>query len=178
MGMILLHDFFGPIREVFFDLIVCKFENLETISERGLSGLCLSKIVDNSLISVCLLDITVIEVDYGVAVWEDLTLHTIVEYYFFLSVFVHSLNLTIVSNNLLDNLHISGCLVVIMRREFHVKIFSLIFFLAINSTRLGVCRRCLVSADILLISVVFFDSHGCLVAYILLVEHVVVRSDS
>lgn len=106
--MILLHYFFGPIRKVLFDLIVSKFENLKTISKSGLCCPCLSKIIHNFLISVCLLDVIVIEVHYGVAVWEHLTLHTIVEDYFLLSVFVHSLNLTIVSNNLLDNLHISG----------------------------------------------------------------------
>jgi hypothetical protein len=106
--MICLHDFFGPIREVLFDLIVCKFENLEAISEGGLCSPCLSEVIDNSLISVCLLDVIVIEVHYGVAVREYLSLNTIVEDHFFLSVLVHSLNLTIVSNNLLDNLGISG----------------------------------------------------------------------
>jgi hypothetical protein len=108
MAVIYLHDFFGPIREVLFDLIVCKFENLETISKGCLRGSCLSKIIHNSLISVCLLDVIIIEVHYGVVIWEHLTFDTIVEDYLPLSVFVHSLNLTIVSNSLFDNLHISG----------------------------------------------------------------------
>ena len=136
--MILLHDFFCSIREVLFDLIVCKFENLETISEGGLCGPCFSKVVDNPLISVCLLDVIVIEVHYGVAVWEYLTLDTIIKDDFFLSVFIHSLNLTIVSNNLFDNLHITRCLIVIMRREFHIEIFRLIFLLIQNCSRLRI----------------------------------------
>lgn len=138
MVYVVLHDFFGSIREVLFDLVVCKFENLETISEGSLSCPCLSKVVYNSLIRVCLLDVIVIEVHNGVAIWEYLTFDSIVEDDFFLSVFVDSLNLTIISNNLFDDLHISRCLVVILRREFHIEIFSFFFLLIHYSSWLRV----------------------------------------
>lgn len=141
-----------------FDLVVSKFENLKTIRERGLCCLCLSEVVYNSLISIGLLDVIVVEVDNGVSVREHLSLHSIVEDDLFLSVFVDSLNLPIISNYLLDHLHVGGRLAVVVRRELHVVIFSIIFFL----TRLRVLSWHLDAADILLLSVVFFMSDLCL----------------
>ena len=158
--MIVLHDFFGAVREVLFDLVICKFEYLKTISECSLCCPCLGEVVHDSLVSVCLLDVIVIEIHYGVAIWKYFTFDTVVEDYFLLSVLVDSLNLTIVSNYLFDDTGISRCLIVVMRREFHVEIFSLIFILTQHSPRLlRNCRVDLDSADILLISVVFFLSH-------------------
>ena len=78
------------------------------------------------MVGVGLLDIVVIEVDDSVAVGEDFPLNSIVEDDFLLPVLVHSLNLTIMPDDLLDHLHISWVLVVIDLRELHVKVLLLV----------------------------------------------------
>ena len=116
---------------MFFDLIVSEFENLKSIWERGLRGPRLSKVVDDSLISIGLLNIVVIEVDNGVSVWEHLSFDSIVEYDFLLSIFVHSLDLSIVSYDLFHDLHVDRCLAVVLHREFHVEFLILLFLICI-----------------------------------------------
>jgi len=81
-----------------------------------------------------LLDVAVVEVDDGVAVWEHLSLHTVVEDYLFLSVLIHSLDLPIVAYILVDNLHVAWSLVVVLIREFHVELLGI--FVCMDDLRL------------------------------------------
>ena len=118
---------------MFFDLIVSELENLEPIWERGLRGPRFSKVVDDSLISIGLLNIVVIEVDNGVAVGDHLSLDSIVEYDFLLSIFVHSLDLSIVSYDLFHHLHVDRCLAVVLHREFHVEFLIFLFLIGISN---------------------------------------------
>jgi hypothetical protein len=49
----------------------------------------------------------IVEVNYGVAIWEDFSLHPIIEYHLLLPVLVDSLDLTVMANNLLNDLHVA-----------------------------------------------------------------------
>ena len=53
-----------------FDLIVAKFKDLKLVRESSLRCLCLSKEVDNFSVLECLLNVLVVKVNYGVAIWE------------------------------------------------------------------------------------------------------------
>jgi len=72
-----------------------------------LSCPCLSKVVDNLLVRVCLLNVMIVEVNYGVTIWEDFSLNPIIEYHFLLPVLVDSLDLAVMANYLLNDLHIA-----------------------------------------------------------------------
>ena len=63
--------------------------------------LCLGEEVDNFSVLECLLYVLVVEVDYGVAIWEGLTFDTVVENHFFLAILIDALDLTIVAHILL-----------------------------------------------------------------------------
>ena len=127
MNFQILHDLFSSIWEVLLNLIICKFEYLESIRECCLCSFSLGKVVDDLLVWVGLLDIIIIEVDNGVSVGEDFPFDAIIKNYLLLSVFINSLNLTIMTYNLLHNFHVLRILVMINLREFHVKIFLFIF---------------------------------------------------
>lgn len=118
-----LHNLFGTVREVLLNLIVCKLEDLEAVCKGCLSGTSLSKVVNNLLVGVGLLDIAVIEVDNGVAIWKHLPFNAVIEDDFLLSVFVNSLYFSVVAYYLLNNFHVGRLLAVIVRGELHVKLF-------------------------------------------------------
>lgn len=110
------------------DLIVCKLENLETIGESCLGSLGFSKVIDNLLIGIGLFDIVVVEIYYCIAIREDFSFHSIVKNDFFLSIFVDTLNLSIISNDLFGDLHVAYMFVMILRHEFYIIIFIFILF--------------------------------------------------
>jgi len=116
---------------VLLNLIVCKFEYLQAIREGSLCGLGLCKIVDDLLVWVSLLDIIIIEVNNGVPIWEYFPLNAIIKDYLFFAVLVYSLNLAIMSNNLLHNLHVLGVLIVVDLWELHIEVL-LLFFISIR----------------------------------------------
>ena len=70
------------------NLVVGELEHLKTVWEGSLSGLCVCKVVDDALIRIGLLYVVVIEVDYCVTIRENFSLHSIVEDYLLLTVFV------------------------------------------------------------------------------------------
>lgn len=64
---------------MFLYLIIREPKDLESILESGLSSFSLSKVIDNPLIWVGLLNIIVVEVNNGITIREHFPLHTIVE---------------------------------------------------------------------------------------------------
>lgn len=78
------YDLFCTIREMFFNLLIRKFENLKPILIRSLRGLCLSEVVHNSAVWECLFDILICKEDNQIAIWICLTTHPIRKDDFFL----------------------------------------------------------------------------------------------
>jgi hypothetical protein len=139
----ILHYLFGSIWEVFLDLVVREFEDLKAITECGLSSLSFSEVVDNLLIWIGLLYIIIVEIYDGVPIREHFSLHSVIEYNLLLSVFIHSLYLSIISDDLFHHLHVRWALVMILRRELHVIVF--LFFLVV------IRFRCVQSLSLLLL---------------------------
>jgi hypothetical protein len=88
---------------VLFYLVVRKLENLKTVRQRRLDRLRLTEVVNYLLVWVCLLDISVDEVNYLVAVGVSLSADLVCEYDLLLTVLVHPLDLAISSNILVDD---------------------------------------------------------------------------
>jgi len=94
-----LRNSFLSVGVVLFNLLICKFENLKAIRKCSLSCLGLAEVIDDSLIGVGLLDVTVVKVDNSIAVCEGFTTHFVTEDDFFLSIHIHSLNFSVVTIN-------------------------------------------------------------------------------
>ena len=120
---IYLHDLLGLIREMLFNLAVAKFKDLKLVREGSLRRLCLSKEVDDLSVLESLLNILVVEVNYGVTIWEGLTFDTVVENYFFLPILIDALNLTIVAHVLLHDFLVRKRLAMILLWEFKAEVF-------------------------------------------------------
>ena len=118
LTVIYLHYLLGLIREMLFDLVVAKFKDLKLVREGSLRRLCLSKEVDDLSVLESLLNILVVEVNYGVAIREGLTFDTVVENDFFLSILIDALNLAIVAHVLFDHFLVSKRLTMILLWEF------------------------------------------------------------
>ena len=110
---------------MFLNLIVLELKHLQTIWESRLRGLSISKVVDYSLIRVSLLDVVVVEVHDCVPIGEHLSLHPVVEDHLLLPILVQSLNLAIVTDDLLYDFQIRWALVVVLCRELHVVVLLL-----------------------------------------------------
>lgn len=121
-----LHDFFGFIREMLFDLIVAEFEDLELIRERRLSSLSLSEVVDDLAIREGLLDVLVVEVDDCVSVWERFAFDAVVKNDLFFTVLVDSLDLSVMTYILLDYLLVLKGFAVILFRKSETEVFFLV----------------------------------------------------
>jgi len=102
---------------MFLNLAVGEFENLQTIVESSLGRLGLSEVVDYLQVREGLFDVLIIEVNDSVAIWESLTLNAVVEDHFFLSIRVHSLDLAIASDVLIDHFLTGGGLAMVLGRE-------------------------------------------------------------
>ena len=83
-----LPDLFCSIWEMLFSLVVREFEDLQAIGECCLSRFCFGKVVHNFLIGICLFDVVVVEVNYGVPIWEHFSFNSIVEDNFLLTIFI------------------------------------------------------------------------------------------
>jgi hypothetical protein len=70
---------------MFLNLLIRKFEDLQTVRISRLRGFCLCEIVDHSLIREGLLDILICEKHYQIAVREGLSSDSISENDFFLA---------------------------------------------------------------------------------------------
>jgi hypothetical protein len=120
---------------VLLNLVVSKLENLESIRESRLCGLSISKVVDYFLVSIGLLDVVIIKVHYSVAVRENLTLHAIIEDHLLLPIFIKSLDLAIVADDLFNDLHIGWGFIMILRWELHVIVFIFFFIRVLLGSR-------------------------------------------
>lgn len=124
--MVHLHDLFGSVAEVLFDLRVAELEDLQPIVVGGLRGLGLSKVVHYLQVRVRLLDVIIVKVHDGVSVWEGLSSDAVAEDDLFLSIHVRPLDLTVVAYKLL-----SHCIVVvvggamILLQHFHLEVLLL-----------------------------------------------------
>ena len=112
-----LHDLFGSVREVLFDLAVAEFEHLQFIRESCLSCLSLCEEVYDLTIRKSLFDILIVEVDNSVAVWMRFSFDTIIEDDFFLAILINALNFTIMTNILLYNFLVGHSFAVVLLRE-------------------------------------------------------------
>lgn len=106
-----------------FNLLVWKLEHLQTIWISCLSCLCLSKVVHNLLVCVCLLDIAVIEVNNCVAIREGLSTNAIAKNDFFFSINVSTLDFAIIADNLVLNLRVWLFFIMVLVWELHFIIF-------------------------------------------------------
>ena len=104
------------------DLIVAELENLQLVRERSLGRLRLSEVVNYFAIGECLLDVLVVEVDDGVAIWERLSFDSIIEDDLLLSVLVDPLDLSIMPHVLLDYFLVLQGLAVILFGEFETEV--------------------------------------------------------
>ena len=121
-----LHYLLSSIWEVFLNLVISKLENLESIWKCGLRCLGLCKVIDHFLICIGLFNVIVVKVDDSVAIREHLPFDSIVKDHFLLSIFIYSLNLTVVPNYLLHHFVVCWPFVVIVCGKFHVKVFRVI----------------------------------------------------
>ena len=117
-----LHNFFGAILMMLLDLLVRKFEDLKTIWEGALSSLGLIEEVDNPLVCVGLLYISVFEVHYCVSVQESLSAYTIGEDDLFLPIEVQPLYLTVCSPDLALYCDIGVVIIVVFIRIDDIEI--------------------------------------------------------
>ena len=93
----------------------------------GLGGLCVSKVIDNLLVSICLLDVVIVEVDNGVPVRVSFSPHSVGKDHFFFPVQEGSLHLPVVANYLLlDSSIVRILLVVVLTWELHLVVFFLV----------------------------------------------------
>ena len=97
-------DFFRPVREVFLDLIVLEFEDLNTVGEGGLRRLRVREEVDDLASLEALLDVIVLEEDYLVAIRPDFPLDTVGEDYLFLARVIDPLDFSFGTYEFFDQL--------------------------------------------------------------------------
>lgn len=118
-----LHYFFSSVWEMLLNLSIRKLKDLKPIRESALGSFGLCKIVDYLLIWVGLLNVVIIEIDDCVTIWESLSLDPIVEYNFFLAIFIYALDLSISSDMLLNHFHVAGVSIMVFFGEFHIILF-------------------------------------------------------
>lgn len=92
-----------------------------------LCRLSLSKIVNNLLVWIRLLNIVIVKINNCVAIWESLSAHSIAKDYFLLAIEVGALHFTIVADDLVLYLSVWLLLVVVLMREFHLVVLFLVF---------------------------------------------------
>lgn len=107
-----------------FNLFVIEFEDLQSVRHGGLSGLSFMEVVDNSLVGESLLQISVAEVYYRVAVCESLSSYLVAEDNFFLAVQVDSLNFAVCTGCFALDGGILRILVVILKWHAQVPLIT------------------------------------------------------
>jgi len=139
------------------DLRIRELEDLKSIWIGRLGRLGLRKVINNFLIRVRLLDIIIVEVDDGVAIWERLPAYAIAENDLLLAVVVRPLHLAVVSDNLILNLRVWLLLVVVLVRELHLVVLFLILQVLVLTVRRQVRRHLLLLMLLLLLILLFVD---------------------
>ena len=90
-----LHNFFGTVWEMLFNLFVLKFENLNAVWQCSLCCLGLVEEIDNFAIRESLFYIFIAEINYGVSICKSFTAYAIAENNFFFTIKVNSLDFPI-----------------------------------------------------------------------------------
>ena len=132
------------------DLRIRELEDLKSVWIGRLGRLGLRKVINNFLIRVRLLDIIIVEVDDGVAIWERLPAYAIAENDLLLAVVVRPLHLAVVSDDLILNLRVWLLLVVVLVWELHLVVLFLILQVLVLTVRRQVRRHLLLFLLILL----------------------------
>ena len=150
-----LHDFFGSIWEMLFDLFVLEFEDLDAIWHCGLSCLCLVKEVDNLAIRESLFNILITEINYGISISKSFSTYTIAENNFFFTIEINSLNFSVWVLNFVFDRDIFVILIMIHNIHLNIILFPnrsqiLGFFLSLLFGKGNLC-----SFDFWLVSVTF-----------------------
>jgi len=114
---------------VLFNLTVLKFEHLESVAVGWLGSLGLSKIVNNLLIRIGLLNIIIVEVHNSIPIRVCLSPDPIGEYNLLLAIQECPLDLAIIAHDLLlDGGVVRILLVVVLAGELHLVVLLLIAF--------------------------------------------------
>ena len=128
------NDFFCSVREMLLDLAIRKLEDLESVSIGGLSCFGLSKIVDDLLVRISLLNVVIIEIYNRIAIWERLSSNSVWENDFFFAIQECSLDFSVVAHDLLLHSCVIWVLLVMVHIwEFHLVIFLVILFVLLIS---------------------------------------------
>ena len=94
-------NFFGAIRVVLLNLVVCEAEHLHPVWQSRLSSLRLCEVINDSPIWVRLLFIPVVKANHRVAVGEYQAFHSVSESHLLLTAREDALSLAVFSNLLL-----------------------------------------------------------------------------
>ena len=112
------------------NLTIRKFEDLQSIRECCLGSLSFSKIINDLLVRICLLNIIIIKINNSIAIRECFPSNSIWKNYFLFAISKRPLYFTIVSNDLILYVIIFSGLVMIKRWELHLIILLLRVFLS------------------------------------------------
>lgn len=117
---------FCTVRVVLLNLGVRELEDLQAVGVGRLRRLCLSKVVNNLLVRIRLLDVIIVEINNSVAIGEGFSADAIAENDLLLAIDVCPLHLTVVANDLVLHLRVRLLLVVVMMRELHLVVLFLV----------------------------------------------------
>ena len=112
-----LHNLLGAIGEVFLNLLISELEDLKTICIGSLCCFGFSEVVNHSAVRERLLNIFICEEDDQIAIRIGLSAHSIGKDNFLLPGLVDSLDLAVMTHDLLNHLLILACLLVVFIRE-------------------------------------------------------------
>lgn len=118
-----LLNFFSAIWVMLFNLSIGKFEDLKTFLQRCLSCLGFTEVIHYSLIRVCLLDISIIEIHYGVTVLVSFSPHFICKCYFLFTIQEHPLHLPISSRDFISHSDVGVIFVMVFFGVLYGKFF-------------------------------------------------------
>ena len=124
-----LHYLFRSIREMLLNLTIRKFEDLQSIRECCLGSLSFSKIINDLLVRICLLNIIIIKINNSIAIRECFPSNSIWKNYFLFAISKCPLYFAIISYDLILNIIIFSRLVMVLRWELHLVILLLRIFL-------------------------------------------------
>jgi len=110
------------------NLLISEFENLKAILIRSLRSLSLWKVIYDPPIRECLLNIFISKENNQVAVRVSLSSHSIREDDFFLAWLVNPLDLSVMANDLLNDLLVLTSLLVVLVTEFEWVVLILVIW--------------------------------------------------
>lgn len=122
---------------MFFNLIVGELEDLKTFRQCCLGSLSLKEVIDNSLVRICLLHVSIFEIDDSISIQECFSTNTIRKNHFFFTIQVRSLHFTICSSVFSFHGHVCVVIIVIFFWVNYVKFWRIYLALSILLYFLG-----------------------------------------